>query len=208
VRIFWPGPLWMATIGDPIALHPVLSLRPIALNRFAIVDDCSSETPCYHFAVIMTDTTPSARALQWRVQRAMTGEERLLMALEMSVFVRELQKARIHQEHPEWPRYRDRARTSPINISTAVGTSAAPMNVAKVFLRITAMLDQAGIPYMLTGSFASAYYGVPRSSQHIDLIIEASPAQLQTFIKLLPSDEYYADLEMAWKPGKVNLCLT
>ena len=25
------------------------------------------------------------------------------MALEMSLFVRELQKARIRQEHPEWP---------------------------------------------------------------------------------------------------------
>lgn len=33
----------------------------------------------------------------------MTGEQRLLIALEMSVFVRELQEARIRQEHPEWP---------------------------------------------------------------------------------------------------------
>jgi hypothetical protein len=76
------------------------------------------------------------------------------------------------------------------------------MNVAEVFRRITAMLDQAGIPYMLTGSFASAYYGVPRSSQDIDLIIQATPAQLQTFVKLLPSDEYYADLEMALEARK------
>jgi Rv0078B-related antitoxin len=41
--------------------------------------------------------------VQWQVQRAMTGEQRLLMALEMSIFVRELQKVRIRQEHPEWP---------------------------------------------------------------------------------------------------------
>jgi len=32
----------------------------------------------------------------------MTGEQRLLMALEMSIFVRDLQKARIRQEQPEW----------------------------------------------------------------------------------------------------------
>lgn len=76
------------------------------------------------------------------------------------------------------------------------------MNVAEVFRRITATLDQAGIPYMLTGSFASAYYGVPRSSQDIDLIIEATPAQLRTFIQLLPSGEYYADLEMALEAHK------
>jgi len=33
----------------------------------------------------------------------MTGEQRLLMALEMSIFAREVQKARIRHEHPEWP---------------------------------------------------------------------------------------------------------
>ena len=58
---------------------------------------------CYHFDVSITDTAPSAQAVQWQVHRAMTGEQRLLMALEMSVFVRELQKARIRQEHPQWP---------------------------------------------------------------------------------------------------------
>ncbi|MGO9561402.1 MAG: hypothetical protein ACLPPV_02020 [Candidatus Korobacteraceae bacterium] len=76
------------------------------------------------------------------------------------------------------------------------------MNVAEIFRRITAALDQAGIPYMLTGSFASAYYGVPRSSQDIDLIIEATPARLHTFIQLLPSGEYYADLELALEAQK------
>jgi hypothetical protein len=33
----------------------------------------------------------------------MSGEQRFLMALEMSLFARELAKARIRQEHPEWP---------------------------------------------------------------------------------------------------------
>jgi hypothetical protein len=32
----------------------------------------------------------------------MTGEQRLLMALEMSLFARELTRERIRQEHPEW----------------------------------------------------------------------------------------------------------
>jgi len=53
--------------------------------------------------VTITDTTPSAQAVHWQVQRAMTGEQRLLIALEMSIFARQLQKARIRQEHPEWP---------------------------------------------------------------------------------------------------------
>lgn len=68
------------------------------------------------------------------------------------------------------------------------------MSVPDVFQRITTALDQAGIGYMVTGSFASAHYGAPRSTQDIDLVIEATPAQLQAFIEALPSKEYYADL--------------
>ena len=50
----------------------------------------------------MIDTDPSAQAVQLRIQRAMSGEQRLMMALEMSLFARELAKARIRREHPEW----------------------------------------------------------------------------------------------------------
>jgi hypothetical protein len=71
------------------------------------------------------------------------------------------------------------------------------MNAAEVFQRITTALGQAGIPNMLTGSFASAYYGAPRTTQDIDLVIEATPDQLQSFVRLLPSAEYYVDLDAA-----------
>jgi hypothetical protein len=50
---------------------------------------------------------------------------------------------------------------------------------------------------MLTGSFASAHYGAPRSTQDIDLVIEATPGQLRVFAGALPNDEYYVDLGAA-----------
>jgi hypothetical protein len=71
------------------------------------------------------------------------------------------------------------------------------MSLPEVFRRITTALDQAGIAYMLTGSFASAHYGAPRSTQDIDLIIAPSAAQLRTFIQGLSVDQYYADMEAA-----------
>ena len=55
----------------------------------------------------------------------------------------------------------------------------AEMSVRDVFLRITAALDQACIGYMLSGSFASAHYGAPRSTPNIDLVIEATSAELR-----------------------------
>lgn len=71
------------------------------------------------------------------------------------------------------------------------------MSAQDVFRRITSALDQAGIGYMLTGSFASSYYGPPRSTQDIDLVIEATAEQLRSFVKLLSNDEYYVDLDAA-----------
>ena len=49
-----------------------------------------------------SDTSPAAKELQMRIESSMTGEERLLEALEMSVFARELAKAKIRGDHPEW----------------------------------------------------------------------------------------------------------
>jgi len=71
------------------------------------------------------------------------------------------------------------------------------MSFQQVLQKITKALDQAGVASMLTGSFASAYHGSPRSTQDIDLVIAASPVQLRTFIGNLPGREYYADLDTA-----------
>jgi hypothetical protein len=71
------------------------------------------------------------------------------------------------------------------------------MSIPEVLSKITAALDRSGIAYMLTGSFASAHYGLPRSTQDIDFVIEGTAAQLRTFVQSLPSEEYYADLDAA-----------
>jgi hypothetical protein len=40
--------------------------------------------------------------VQLDIQRSMSGEQRLLLAYEMSMFGRELNRARLRDEHPEW----------------------------------------------------------------------------------------------------------
>jgi hypothetical protein len=52
--------------------------------------------------VPITDTSPAAQAVQLDIHRSMTGEQRLLLAYEMSMFARELNRARLLHEHPEW----------------------------------------------------------------------------------------------------------
>jgi hypothetical protein len=95
-----------------------------------------------------------------------------------------------------------RARTPQAGTLAGADASPAPMSTRDVFRRITAALDQAGIAYMLCGSFASAYYGAPRSTQDIDLVIVATPAQVRAFVQALSSAEYYADLDAALEAHK------
>jgi len=48
--------------------------------------------------VSISDTGDESRAVQLEILRAMTGEQRMLIALEMSLFARELAKPRIKNE--------------------------------------------------------------------------------------------------------------
>jgi hypothetical protein len=52
--------------------------------------------------VATSDTSPAAETLQLQIQSAMSGERRLLLAFEMSLFARDLSKAGIRRDHPEW----------------------------------------------------------------------------------------------------------
>jgi len=52
--------------------------------------------------VAITDTTPEARARQLEILRAMSGEQRMMLAYEMSMFMREIAKEGIRRDHPDW----------------------------------------------------------------------------------------------------------
>jgi hypothetical protein len=67
------------------------------------------------------------------------------------------------------------------------------MNAEDVFRRVVDALERAGIPYMLTGSFASAFHGVPRATQDIDMVIAPTADQVRALVRLLPVSEYYVD---------------
>jgi hypothetical protein len=71
------------------------------------------------------------------------------------------------------------------------------MTFTDVLRRVVESLERAGIPYMVTGSFASSLHGAPRASQDIDLVIAPTEEQLRALIGSLPKTGYYADLDAA-----------
>ena len=54
-----------------------------------------------------------------------------------------------------------------------------------ILRRIVSLLDGAGIPHMIAGSFASTFHGTPRTTQDIDLVIDPSERSLAAFVASL-----------------------
>ena len=62
------------------------------------------------------------------------------------------------------------------------------------------MLDEAGIPHMVVGSFASAFHGEPRMTQDIDMVIEPTSESIKLLVDLVDRDRFYlGDAEEAFR---------
>jgi len=59
--------------------------------------------------------------------------------------------------------------------------------------KLVKALDNCSIPYMLSGSFSSSFYGQPRATQDADIIIATTEEQLIAFVKSLGDDYYVSD---------------
>lgn len=72
-------------------------------SEFCNSHQCLPRTnPANISVVAITDTSPEARAVQLKIQHGMSGQQRMLLAFEMSEFARELARAGIRKDHPEW----------------------------------------------------------------------------------------------------------
>jgi hypothetical protein len=64
--------------------------------------------------------------------------------------------------------------------------------------RLVRLLDAAGVPFMIAGSFASAAHGLPRTTQDLDVVVDPpTPEALDVFVRSLSPDEYYVDVDAA-----------
>lgn len=59
------------------------------------------------------------------------------------------------------------------------------------FGRLYQRFEALGLPLFVGGSLAAMVYGEPRSTLDIDLVIQATPADAQSFVDAFPSGEFY-----------------
>jgi len=62
------------------------------------------------------------------------------------------------------------------------------MTPDEAVVEVITALGVAGLPYMLVGSLASNFHGIPRSTRDADVVIELPPDGLSRLARALPED--------------------
>ncbi len=65
------------------------------------------------------------------------------------------------------------------------------MGPLEVLKDITSKLESKNIDYLLVGSLASMYYGQPRFTNDVDLVVQIHSSQTHMFLELFKIEEYY-----------------
>lgn len=68
---------------------------------------------------------------------------------------------------------------------------------ARLLIRVAGLLDELGIAYHVGGSVASSWYGQPRSTADLDIVIEATAPQLAALATALRAEFYVSAEAMA-----------
>lgn len=71
------------------------------------------------------------------------------------------------------------------------------MDDQRILLRVVEVFEQLGIPYMVTGSLAVSYYGMPRATHDFDTVVALSRDQGRKIPDALGEEFYVSDIEDA-----------
>ncbi len=65
------------------------------------------------------------------------------------------------------------------------------MSQADLLRTVVELLQTAGIPHMVVGSYASSFHGEPRMTRDIDLVVDPSEQSLRLLVDLVDRDRFY-----------------
>ena len=71
------------------------------------------------------------------------------------------------------------------------------MEQSDLLRHVCTVLENLGLPYLITGSQATIAFGEPRFTNDIDIVVSLGLDQLDAFIKSFPADEFYLSREAA-----------
>jgi len=71
------------------------------------------------------------------------------------------------------------------------------MDQLELLRRLVKVLEGLGVAYMVGGSQASMYYGEPRQTNHIDVVVDLRPSHIEGLVAAFPFPDYYLDQQAA-----------
>lgn len=71
------------------------------------------------------------------------------------------------------------------------------MEQSEFLKSLTDTLERLAIPYLITGSMASATYGEPRFTNDVDVVVKLDAARVSLFCAAFPPPDYYVSLDAA-----------
>lgn len=69
--------------------------------------------------------------------------------------------------------------------------------ILDVLAEVARALDDAQVPWMLAGSHASTFHGVPRATNDIDVVVDLPGKRIPDLAARLPSSRWYLDQAVA-----------
>ncbi len=83
------------------------------------------------------------------------------------------------------------------------------MSQQELLKKVVRVLDQTGIPYMITGSIVSSLQGEPRSTHDIDMVVALQKPVVKKLAEAFPPPDFYLDessiLDAITRQGMFNL---
>lgn len=69
------------------------------------------------------------------------------------------------------------------------------MDQDELLRHVVRVLEQAGVSYLVTGSTATIFYGEPRFTNDLDVVLQLGPAQVEEVVRAFPPQEFYVSEE-------------
>ena len=153
---------------------------------------------------IFADTDPQAEAFLVEHLRALSPRRKWHMVSQLNATVRHLALAGLRARFPNAnERTLHRYLASLLSEDTFVGEVAKYQDDRRsymplpepldVTLQVARVLDALDVPYFITGSLASALYGVARTTQDADIVARLEERHVEPLVKALEGEFYIAE---------------
>ncbi len=133
----------------------------------------------------------------------MSLERKGEIAAQLSNAVRNVSSSGIRLRHPE---YSDAEASRALMellfgktacYPTETGGSQMVFDATPFLARLVKALNEAGVPFMLAGSFASSMHGMPRTTRDLDFVIDPTQELLDRLLGRLAREGVYLDATVA-----------